>query len=99
MLAELEDVLNRPKFGERLRRAQVSARELVVGYAALATVVTPAVIPPMVTDDPDDDVVLACAAAVQAEVIVSGDRHLLALQQFQAMPIMTAAALMNRLMP
>lgn len=99
LLTELEDVLSRPTFRERLRRANVSTRELVVGYAALATLVTPATIPPTVIDDPDDDAVLACAAAAQAAVIVSGDQHLLSLRQFQAIPIVTATALIHRFTP
>lgn len=33
----------------------------------------------VVTEDPDDDRILECALAARAEVIVSGDRHLLAL--------------------
>jgi len=59
LLAELQDVLARPKFAERLKRAAVTAEELVLGYAALATVVQPAPIEPVIADDPDDDAVLA----------------------------------------
>lgn len=44
LLAERQDVLARPKFAERLRLAGVRADELVVAYAALATVVQPATI-------------------------------------------------------
>src|SRR5262245_14848382 len=68
LLAELEDVMARPKFAERLKRAGVRADELVVGYAALATVVQPAPIEPVIADDPDDNSVLACAVAAQAEM-------------------------------
>jgi uncharacterized protein len=90
LLAELQDVLSRPKFAERLQRAGVSADELVVGYAALTTVVQPTPIPPVIADDPDDDAVLACALAAGAEVIVTGDPHLLRLQQYQGIRILTA---------
>jgi predicted nucleic acid-binding protein len=47
--------------------------------------------------DPDDDAVIACAVAAQADVIVSGDKHLLDLQQYQNIPILTAAELVQRL--
>lgn len=41
LLAELEDVLQRDKFTRRLALAGVGARTLVLGYAALATVIQP----------------------------------------------------------
>lgn len=36
LLAELDEVLQRPKFAQRLALAGVTARTLVLGYAALA---------------------------------------------------------------
>ena len=55
-------------------------------------VVTPASIRRTVTRDPDDDRVLACALAAQADLIVSGDAHLLDLKSYQRIPIVTATA-------
>ena len=81
LLAELDEVLQRPKFAQRLTLAGVTTRTLVLGYAALARLIEPAVIVPVVEEDPDDDAVLACAVAAQAEAIVSGDSHLLARAQ------------------
>ncbi|MCC7360309.1 MAG: putative toxin-antitoxin system toxin component, PIN family [Anaerolineales bacterium] len=97
LLAELEDVLTRAKFTERLRDAGVTAAELVLGYAALAKVIESGALAATVSDDPDDDAVLACAAAAQADAIVSGDKHLLKLKQFQDIPVLTAIALLERL--
>ncbi len=97
LLVELEDVLQRPRFAQRLMLAGTTARELVLGYAALATLIEPAAIDPVVTADPDDDAVLACAIAAHSEVVVSGDNHLLDLRQYQEIPILTAAELVARL--
>jgi predicted nucleic acid-binding protein len=44
-----------------------------------------------VADDSDDDEVLACALAAQADLIISGDRHLLTLKGYQSIPIVSAA--------
>jgi len=45
-----------------------------------------------VPNDADDDHVLACALAAGAELIVSGDKHLLDLGgQYQGIPIFTPA--------
>lgn len=41
--------------------------------------------------DPDDDKFIECAVVGQANVIVSGDSHLLALEEYQGIPIMSAA--------
>jgi putative PIN family toxin of toxin-antitoxin system len=95
LLAELEDVLDREKFARRLALIGHSPRDLVLGYTALATIVTPAVIPSVVLVDPDDDAVLACAVAASAGVVVSGDSHLLALKKYQDIPILTAAELLD----
>lgn len=96
LLAELEDVLARVKFIERLSKAEVTAHDLVLGYAALARLVKPAQIDPVILADPDDDAVLACAVACKAEAIVSGDSHLLGLKQYASVPIVTATELLSR---
>ncbi len=87
LLAELEDVLSRKKFRRRLDHAGVELEELVLGYAALARVIVPAEIRSVIAEDPDDDEVLACALAARADLIVSGDRHLLKLGDYQGIRI------------
>lgn len=99
LLAELEEVLQRPKFAQRLALAGVTSHALVFGYAALARLVEPAQIAPVILADPDDDAVLACAVAARAEMIVSGDSHLLDLKEYEGIPIVTAAQLLTRITP
>ena len=45
----------------------------------------------VVAADSDDDAVLECAIVGQAQYLVSGDRHLLALGNYQGIQILTAA--------
>lgn len=45
----------------------------------------------------DDDHVLACALAAKADLIVSGDAHLLNLKTYQGVPIVSAAEALARL--
>jgi putative PIN family toxin of toxin-antitoxin system len=47
--------------------------------------------------DPADERVLACAVDARADVIVSGDMHLLALGEYQGIPILTAHGFLERL--
>lgn len=96
LLIELEDVLRRDKFAARLDQRQLRPHNLVVGYAALASLVAPAEIAPVIVEDPDDDMVLACAIAGQVDAIVSGDKHLLGLSSYRNIPILTVAALLAR---
>ncbi len=50
------------------------------------------------TPDPDDEMILECGLAAEADFIVSGDKkHLLALRQFQGIPIVSPADFLRRL--
>jgi uncharacterized protein len=98
LVAELAEVIARDKFTHRVRAVGLSAAELVQDYERLAETVTPQPLPaPVVLRDPDDDHVLACALAAQAQLIVSGDRHLLDLSAYQGIPIRTASDTLGKL--
>ena len=45
----------------------------------------------VIVADPDDDAILECAVVGQAQFLVSGDRHLLALRNYQGIQIVKAA--------
>ena len=45
----------------------------------------------VIVADPDDDAVLECAVIGQAQYLVSGDRHLLAIGSYQGIQIVKAA--------
>ena len=50
----------------------------------------------VIPEDPSDEQVLACAVEAGADVIVSGDRHLLELGAYQNIPILTVRAFLER---
>jgi len=97
LLVELEGILQRKKFAPRLAKQALSVAGLILRYAELAQLVQPASIAPVVLADPDDDHVLACALAAQADLIVSGDTHLLDLKTYQGIPIVRAAEALRRI--
>ena len=50
-----------------------------------------------IPDDPKDEMVLACAVDGEADAIVSGDHHLIDLENFRDIPIMTARQFLDQL--
>jgi putative PIN family toxin of toxin-antitoxin system len=92
LLAELLDVLSREKFAARLIKVGSSAQGTVADLRRLAFMVAPLAVPRVIEHDADDDHVLACALAGQAQLIVSGDKHLHSLDgHYQGIPIVSAA--------
>jgi uncharacterized protein len=91
LIAELAEVIGRDKFAKRVRAAALSATELVQDYERLAEIVEPQPLPAPASRDADDDHVLTCALAAQPDLIVSGDRDLLALGAYQGIPILSTA--------
>lgn len=54
---------------------------------------------PRICRDPKDDIVLACAIAAQADAIISGDKDLQVLKNYQGIPILNAATALQLLPP
>lgn len=96
LLAELQRVLGRAKFANRL--AGQAPEGIVADLRKLAIVVAPTRVPRVVLTDPDDDHVLAAALAGAADLIVSGDRRdLLPMGSYEGIPILTAREAWERL--
>ncbi len=92
LMAELLDVMSREKFARRLAAAGLTPLGIVSEIRRLASMATPVDVPRVVAGDADDDHVLACAVAARADLIVSGDRHLLGLGgHYQGIAIVTPA--------
>ncbi|MFH1870858.1 MAG: putative toxin-antitoxin system toxin component, PIN family [Pseudomonadota bacterium] len=93
LIDELAHALNYPKFSQRIAtHCATTPSALTVRYSALVTLVTPTEVPRVVEQDADDDQVLACAVAANANMIVSGDKHLHGLGgAYQGIRIVTPA--------
>jgi putative PIN family toxin of toxin-antitoxin system len=95
LLQELDRVLRYPRL-QRYYSAEARTR-FVALIAALSEVIELPESVPRICRDPDDDWVIACAVAGQADIIVSGDRDLLALEQVGQIPILSAAQFTDHL--
>lgn len=91
LLAELADVIARPKFDAILVKTNTSRERSLAEVRQLAEVIEPPPLPQPVCRDPDDDQVLALAVAAKVDLIVSGDNDLLSLESFQGIPIVAPA--------
>jgi putative PIN family toxin of toxin-antitoxin system len=92
ILAELIDVLNRPKFKATIPEARV--QRIVTLILKKAQFVELQHIP-AVSRDPKDDIFLACAAAEQTDYLVTGDADLLVLDVYQSTKVITPAEFLN----
>jgi uncharacterized protein len=94
LLAELERVLLRPKFGPYVTVQEVRA------YVALLQRLSSVELDPEVTAgltaDPGDDYLVALARAAGAHVLISGDPHLTELKQARP-PVLTPRVFLKRL--
>lgn len=93
LLEELTGVLEGAKF----RYPKELTRMILDELTAVAELVTPTLSIRRITSDPDDNRVLECALAGRADLIVSGDPHLLDLVEFEGIPIWTPAKFVKEL--
>lgn len=90
LLAELTDILGRSKFARKITASLLTVDQLVDHYAELVQVVRPTPIPRIVSD-PDDDVMIGTALAAKADLLVTGDRSLLSVSEYQGVRIVSVS--------
>ncbi len=79
LLEEVANVLSRPRI--RARVSAEDARLFLDDVAAQVVMFTDPADPPSICRDPDDDYLVALAATSGADVLVSGDNDLLAVEK------------------
>jgi putative PIN family toxin of toxin-antitoxin system len=97
LLSELREVLGREHLASRLATQRSSVDTAFALYAELAISVSPLATPRVVPDDVDDDHVIAAALAANADLVVSGDRHLLSVGSHQGIGIVEPVEAVKRI--
>ena len=92
ILAEFQWVLE----GKKFRYPTAVVRNIVSELLAVSELVRPTRKVAKVKTDPTDNQILECALESRAAYIVSGDKHLLELTEFEGIPILDAAAFLAR---
>jgi len=89
LLADLAEVIARPKFAAVLARSATDPARMLAELRRLAEIVDPPPLPAPISRDPDDDAVLALAVGSQADLIISGDADLLVLAAYAGIRIVS----------
>lgn len=89
-LDEVKRVLQYPKFSDRLSALGTTAIEVFSYFMNLATYVpSPETTRNVIKQDPFDNIFLGLALENSASLIVSGDRHLIELESYKGIQIVT----------
>jgi putative PIN family toxin of toxin-antitoxin system len=98
ILTEVRRVISSPRIQSKYSILDQDIEALLVLLNQEALVVAgQADVAGAVPDDPQDEIFLACALDGKADLIISGDKHLLNLQEYQNIPILTAGQFLDKL--
>jgi putative PIN family toxin of toxin-antitoxin system len=92
ILSEFIRVVSRPKFSYTKEKIE-SMRQMLLRTSRL---VTPMQRLTVVVGDPSDNKILECALEAEASYIVSGDRHLLELREYQGIKILSSGEFLRK---
>jgi putative PIN family toxin of toxin-antitoxin system len=91
ILRELATVLRRPKF----KTSEEEINRIILALGRVAQVVSVKSRFRVIKEDPKDNMIVETAYDGSADVIVSGDSHLLALQNFRGIKILTVQSMLE----
>ena len=99
ILEEFEIVVHRPRIQQRYNLSDADITEYLEVLRTFTVIVSGTVTVDAVPDDPDDNIIIACAIESEADVIVSGDQHLLSLGSYHGIPIVKAVDFLSDYVP
>lgn len=89
ILDELVRVLNRKGF-------ETKVPQILDYLGKVSTMVEPALTLNVVEDDPEDNHIVECAVAAKADVIITGDKDLLRMGQYEGIQILQVSDFLQR---
>jgi uncharacterized protein len=91
MLAEFQWVLE----GRKFRYSAAIVQNVVTELLSVSELVRPTMRVEQIKADPADNRILECALESRATCIVTGDRHLLELGEYEGIPVLEVAAFLS----
>jgi len=95
ILKEIGRVIFYPKIKKRLSWSDLEIDEFLLGLAQFSIMVSKESKIDVIKEDPTENKYLACAQKGKADFIVTGDQHLLKLQNYKGVKIVTPKAFLN----
>ena len=97
ILYEIEEVISRDYIVKRTQMTRSEREEFMRELIELSYIVPGVTQVKVIKEDPDDDKFIAAALDGMANYIVSGDRHLLDLKEYQGIKIVTPGQFIEEL--
>jgi hypothetical protein len=95
IIAEIKNVMSRPKIAQRLSMVEISF--IISNFERFSRKITANEKIDLVKEDPDDNKFLECAVAASADYIISGDEHLLKIREFRGTKMLSPAEFIEML--
>ncbi len=89
IIKEYSEVLNYKEIQEKVKGKNLEMKRTIGKIISISTIISPRVKLNAVIDDPDDNAILECAKEGNVDYVVSSDKHLLKIGQFQNIKIIT----------
>ncbi len=89
ILEEYKEVMEYDEIKEKIKEQGLVVKVAFQSLGSLATIVQPKEKIEVVKEDPDDNSILECAREGKADAIVTNDKHLLKLKEFEGIKILT----------
>ena len=97
IIDEVGRVLRYPRIVKRHRQDEASIQRFLELLSGQAVIVEPSMVLDVIKDDLSDNRYLECAIEGKAQYIISGDKHLLELGEYQGVIILPPAAFITLL--
>lgn len=89
IINEFSQVLNYEEIKDKIRDKGLEIRRTVGKISSISKLVVPLEKFDIIKEDPDDNIILECAVEGKVDYIISQDKHLLKLKEFQGIKIIS----------
>jgi uncharacterized protein len=89
IIEEFSEVLNYDEIKNKIRDKGLEIRRTVEKIVSISNTIEPLEKLKIITEDSDDNMVLECAVEGKVDFIITQDKHLLKLREFQEIKIIT----------
>lgn len=97
IINEYSEVLNYKEIRDKIKDKNLEMIRSVERIRDISEIIEPKEKVDIIKEDPDDNMILECAKSGKVDYIVTKDKHLLKLKQFENIPIITPDEFLKKL--